>query len=136
MAEDEKFTINAINHEFDKMNSELWKRNKSGNVFNMNNLDNLDNKRMSSKQSIVDLLTSLGISKKEVLEAMDSLALEMQIKSNEEKTIKNRILAMPTFIFDGKYRTDPSIAGGFDQYWHVVNYIIDVVNQENKSGKV
>ena len=48
LAEDEKFTIKAINHEFDKMNSELWKRNKSGNnMINMNNLDNLDNKRIS-----------------------------------------------------------------------------------------
>lgn len=95
-----------------------------------------DNKRMSSKESILDLLASIGISKKDALETMDSLSLDMQIKNNEEKTIKNRILAMPTFIVDGKYKTDPSIAGGFDQYWHVIDYIIDVVNQENKSGKV
>ena len=48
LAEDAKATMQAINAEFDKLNSELWMRNQRGNnMINFNNLDNLDNKRVS-----------------------------------------------------------------------------------------
>ena len=51
LAEDAKATMQAINAEFDKLNSELWMRNQRGNnMINFNNLDNLDNKRVSIMQ--------------------------------------------------------------------------------------
>jgi thiol:disulfide interchange protein DsbA len=96
----------------------------------------LDDKAMSSKEAIVGLLISIGISKEDAQDSIDAMALDMQIISNEEKTIRNKILSMPTFVIDGKYKTDPSIAGGFDQYWHVVDYVIEIVDKENKLGKV
>ncbi len=94
-----------------------------------------DNKAMSSEGTILELLGSIGIEKAKALETMNSFSLKMKIEENEEKMIKSKIFAMPTFVIGGKYKTDPNIAGGFDRYWDVVEHIVAKVEKENKVSK-
>ena len=92
-----------------------------------------DNKSMGSQGAILGALESIGIAKEDALQTLNSFSLEMKIEENEAKMIKSKIFAMPTIVIGGKYKTDPSIAGGFDNFWNVVDYIVVQVDKENKS---
>ncbi|NQY43880.1 MAG: thiol:disulfide interchange protein DsbA/DsbL [Legionellales bacterium] len=92
-----------------------------------------DSKSMGSQGAILGVLEAIGIAKKDALQTLNSFSLEMKIEENEAKMIKSKIFAMPTIVIGGKYKTDPSIAGGFDNFWNVVDHIIVQVDEENKS---
>lgn len=93
-----------------------------------------EDKKMASKEAVSELLESLGISKQDINDAFASFSLEVQLSSDEEKMIRSKVLAMPTLIIGNKYKVNPQIAGGFDNFWQVVDHIVEKVRKENKPG--
>ncbi len=87
---------------------------------------------MRTEESIVELLVSLGIDKSVAAETMKSFALDIQLQANEEKTIKNKIFEMPTFVVNYKYKVNPKTAGGYDKLFEVVEHLLSMSRNNDK----
>ena|SRR5688572_5418317 len=56
--------------------------------------------------------------------AAKSFSVEGKVKAAEKQVLTSKVDSTPTFIVAGKYRFNPTTAGGFDQMIELVNFLV------------
>jgi len=82
---------------------------------------NVRRNRLDSPDKIEAFFTSRGVSKSDFQKAFSGFAVESKLARAADLNKRYRITSTPTFVVNGKYVTDASMAGGEDQLFEVIN---------------
>ncbi len=82
---------------------------------------NVKGNRMDTPEKIEAFFVSHGVSKADFQKAFASFAVESKLRQAEELNKRYKITGTPTWVVDGKYVTDVSMAGSEDALFEVLN---------------
>ena len=82
---------------------------------------NVKGNRMDTPEKIEAFFVSHGVSKADFQKAFASFAVESKLRQAEELNKRYKITGTPTWVVDGKYITDVSMAGSEDALFEVLN---------------
>ncbi|MCJ7452534.1 MAG: thiol:disulfide interchange protein DsbA/DsbL [Steroidobacteraceae bacterium] len=82
---------------------------------------NVKGNRMDTPEKIEAFFVSHGVSKADFQKAFSSFAVESKLRQAEEMNKRYKITGTPTWVVDGKYVTDVSMAGSEDALFEVLN---------------
>ncbi|MEE8059610.1 MAG: thiol:disulfide interchange protein DsbA/DsbL [Pseudomonadales bacterium] len=85
----------------------------------------VDQKRLSNQSELADFFAHYGVDKKAFDKAFHSFATESQVKQAEARARSYHLASVPEIIINGKYRIDPMRAGGRQQMFAVVDFLVD-----------
>ncbi len=83
------------------------------------------NRRLFTIEQVGKFLEDHGIERKTFEAAAKSFAVDTQVKRAERLGKAYKISSVPTFVINGKYITSPNMAGGYEQFFKVVDYLIE-----------
>lgn len=86
--------------------------------------DKYSSKKLKTQQDIYDLFASVGVDQATVDKTYASFALKNLTKKSKDLTEKSGIEGVPSFIVKGKYRVSPTTAGGMEETFDVINYLL------------
>ncbi len=81
--------------------------------------------RLASKRSIQRFFARYNISAEDFNTAFDSFAVNLKVSRAATLSRRYQIGGVPSFIVNGKYRTDGPLAGGSKGIIRVVNHLIE-----------
>jgi thiol:disulfide interchange protein DsbA len=82
---------------------------------------NVKGNRMDTPEKIEAFFVSHGVSEGDFQKAFSSFAVESKLRQAEEMNKRYKITGTPTWVVDGKYITDVSMAGSEDALFEVLN---------------
>lgn len=82
---------------------------------------NVDRKKLDTPESIEAFFVANGVSKADFQKAFSSFAVESRLRRAEDLNRRYRITSTPTFIVNGRYVTDVSMAGSEDNLFKVLD---------------
>jgi thiol:disulfide interchange protein DsbA len=82
---------------------------------------NVNRARLDTPQSIEAFFVANGVAKPDFQKSFASFAVESKLRRAEDLNRRYRITSTPTFIVNGKYVTDVSMAGSEDELFKVLN---------------
>jgi thiol:disulfide interchange protein DsbA len=83
------------------------------------------NQRIASRDDLVSLYAGLGADRAKFLAAMESPSVATQLSKAHETMMRAGIDGTPSVIVAGKYRLTPTSAGGYEQVFAIVDFLID-----------
>ena len=94
------------------------------------NTIHIDKTPIDNIDSLVLFLADYGVTKEQVIDAFDSFAVDSNARSAKALSIRSGARGVPSFIVGGKYLTSVAQAGGQEQLFDVVNFLVNKVQQE------
>lgn len=94
------------------------------------NAIHIDRTPMDNIDNLVLFLADYGVTKQEVVDAFDSFAVDSNARSAKAISIRSGARGVPSMIVGGKYLTSVSQAGGQEQIFDVVNFLVNKVEKE------
>lgn len=82
------------------------------------------NQGFNSRSSFVDWVVGFGIDENKVEKAFDSFSVRVKVNKSKVNTLKYQISGVPVIIVNGKYWTDASHSGSYNDMLKVVEYLI------------
>lgn len=95
------------------------------------NAIHLDKKPMDNIDQLILFLADYGVTKEQIIDAFDSFAVDSNARNAKALSIRSGARGVPSIIVGGKYLTSVAQAGGQEQLFEVVNFLINKVQQEN-----
>jgi len=92
-----------------------------------------ERKQMASEEEIMKFFEGVGVKNEEFKRVFKSFAVEAKVRRAKDMSVRYGIKGVPTVIVNGKYRTGAQLAGGQNNVFKVVNFLVD---QEAKKMKV
>jgi thiol:disulfide interchange protein DsbA len=86
----------------------------------------------SSLQDYADFAAEHGINRDEFMKTTRSFGVQLKLKHEAELDREAGIHSVPTFVIDGKYRTDESLAGSKENLVKLINYLVQKAQKERK----
>ncbi|QBQ54339.1 thiol:disulfide interchange protein DsbA/DsbL [Nitrosococcus wardiae] len=84
----------------------------------------LEKRPLKTKQEVANFFATLGVPKEDFLQTFESFAVQGKVQQAVVITRTSGITGVPAMIINGKYRTDASMAGSFEDMLKVVDYLI------------
>lgn len=84
---------------------------------------------LADVDTLTKFLATKGVDEKALKDAMASFAIDTRTRKTETLLRLYQVGSVPTLIINGKYRTDVSMAGGYDRLFQIVDFLI------SKEGK-
>jgi thiol:disulfide interchange protein DsbA len=88
-----------------------------------------------NENSIADFVARRGVDRKAFVETFRSFGVRVKLDKALQMNAEAGISSVPTFLVDGRYLTSPSMAGGNAQMFKVIEFLVQKVARERKSGK-
>jgi thiol:disulfide interchange protein DsbA len=79
---------------------------------------------IKDEAALRDFFATQGISEKEFNEAFNSFAVAFKVNNAKLMTRRYAISGVPTIIVNGKFRTSGKLAGGHEELFEVVDYLV------------
>lgn len=89
----------------------------------------LDNKRIYTEDAIIDFVAEQGIDRAEFEKAMKSFAVKTKVNKAKKMTVDSGIDGVPSLIVNGKYITGAQLAGGQEEIFDVVDFLVEQERQ-------
>ena len=79
---------------------------------------------MNNVNNVVLFLKKYGISPEKALDTYNSFSVDADVRRTRSMEVPYGIDSVPTFVVDGRYITNPAIAGGERRCLRIVSYLI------------
>jgi thiol:disulfide interchange protein DsbA len=86
----------------------------------------------NDEKSITDFAVSHGVDRKRFSEAFNSFGVRLKLEKAKQYNTDLNIDSVPTLVVDGKYLTSPSMTGGEDELFKVLDQLISKAAKERK----
>jgi len=84
----------------------------------------IEQKNMSNLEQVADFFASHGVDRKKFIDIFNSEAIANRVEQAEKLTKKFNLASVPEFVVAGKYRVDPMRAGGTEEVFRVIDYLV------------
>ncbi len=84
----------------------------------------INQQKLSNRDELADFFASFGVERAKFVEIFDSDKVKKRVEQAENLTKKFNLASVPEFIVAGKYRVDPMRAGGPDEIFDVIDFLI------------
>lgn len=84
---------------------------------------------LNSEQALSRFFAEHGVDPAEFRKVFHSFAVDSKVRRARQMTRRYRTQGTPSVVVNGKYRSDPGVAKGFDKLIQVIDYL---VNKERK----
>ncbi|SBS35483.1 Thiol:disulfide interchange protein DsbA precursor [Marinomonas aquimarina] len=91
-----------------------------------------DRKRMTSEDELAEFFTQYGVSEDEFTKQYNSFAVNSRLSQADAKIRAYGARGVPGLIVNGKYLVTAATAGGNDNIYSVVDYLIEQERQASK----
>lgn len=81
-------------------------------------------KNLSNLEQVADFFESHGVDRKKFIDVFNSEAIANRVEQAEKLTKKFNLASVPEFVVAGKYRVDPMRAGGAEEVFKVLDYLV------------
>ncbi|HEC75153.1 MAG TPA: thiol:disulfide interchange protein DsbA/DsbL [Methylophaga aminisulfidivorans] len=85
----------------------------------------VEKRRLVTEDQLLDFVAEQGIDREAFKKAMNSFAVKTKVKKALVMSQTSGITGVPSFIVDGKYRTDATTAGDTHELFNVINFLIE-----------
>jgi len=82
------------------------------------------NQKINDEAALQDFFLTQGVSAKDFKEAFNSFAVAFKVNNAKLMTRRYAISGVPTFIVNGKFSTSGKLAGGNEEIFGVVDYLV------------
>ncbi len=96
----------------------------------------VEHKDMDDVNNVAAFVAKYGISKQHFLNTYSSFSVDADVRRTAAMEVPYGIDSVPTFVVDGRYVTDPAIAGGQRRCLRIVSYLISMSAAESRPGTV
>jgi thiol:disulfide interchange protein DsbA len=79
------------------------------------------NNYLQSEDAIAAFFAKFGVSREEFDKAFDSFSVHAKLQRADELARRYQVDSTPTIVVNGKYRTNASMAGGYDKLLELMN---------------
>ncbi|MDA8365207.1 MAG: thiol:disulfide interchange protein DsbA/DsbL [Gammaproteobacteria bacterium] len=84
----------------------------------------VEHQDMNNANDVAAFLAKYGISRQTALNTYNSFSVNADVRRTQAMEVPYGIDSVPTFVVDGRYMTNPSIAGGERRCLRIVAYLI------------
>lgn len=85
-----------------------------------------DKKRVFDDESITDFVVQQGVDRGEFLKAYKSFVVDMKVRRSSQLTRRMGIDGVPSFVVNGKYVTSPSLTGGSQRMFQLLDHLVAI----------
>ncbi len=85
----------------------------------------VQHENMNNPANVATFLEKYGISRKTALSTYNSFSVDADLRRTQSMEVPYGIDSVPTFVVDGRYVTNPEIAGGQRRCLRIVSYLIE-----------
>ena len=85
----------------------------------------INQETLSRKEELAVFFERFGVDKKQFIEIFDSQKIEKRVIQAEKLTQKFHLASVPEFIVAGKYRVDPMRAGGQNEMFELLDFLVN-----------
>jgi len=100
------------------------------------NVMHVKNQRLVSRDQIADFVSTQGIDRKKFLDAYNSFSVDAQSRQAKIMTGRYGITGVPSVVVDGRYLVTTTTAGGTEELFKVINYLVQQAAEARKNEKV
>ncbi len=83
------------------------------------------NVNLFSEDVLFDWIEKQGVDRQKFINAYRSFSVQSELQRGDQLAMAYGVDAVPTLIIDNKYRTSPSMAGGYTQLIPVLNALVE-----------
>lgn len=87
-----------------------------------------------NENSIADFVARHGVNRQTFVDAFRSFSVRVKLDKSRQMNMEMGVRSVPTLAVDGRYITSPTMAGGDSQALKVVEFLIQKVARERKTG--
>jgi thiol:disulfide interchange protein DsbA len=80
--------------------------------------------QLADVEALTKFFVSQGVDRKAFEDAMSSFAIDTKMRKAETLVRRYQVSSVPTIIVNGKYRTDVGMAGGYDQVFALIEFLV------------
>ncbi|GBE06976.1 thiol:disulfide interchange protein DsbA precursor [bacterium BMS3Bbin11] len=92
--------------------------------------------RLATEDQIADFVSTQGIDRKEFIDAYNSFSVDALSRQAKIMTGKYKITGVPSIVVDGRYLVTTTTAGGKEELFKVVNYLVQQATEARQNEKV
>jgi thiol:disulfide interchange protein DsbA len=100
------------------------------------NVMHVKKQRLVSKDQIADFVSTQGIDRKKFIDAYNSFSVDALSRQAKIMTGRYGISGVPSVVVDGRYLVTTTTAGGTQELFKVVNYLVQQAAEARKNEKV
>ena len=100
------------------------------------NVMHVKKQRLVSKDQIADFVSTQGIDRQKFLDAYNSFSVDALSRQAKIMTGRYGITGVPSVVVDGRYLVTTTTAGGTEELFKVVNYLVQQAAEARKNEKV
>lgn len=93
------------------------------------------NQKLMTEDQIADFVATQGVDRKEFIDAYNSFSVDSLSRQAQIMTKRYGITGVPSIIVDGRYLVSSSLAGGHEEMFSVVNYLVGLAAEDRKQEK-
>lgn len=91
-----------------------------------------EKRQLASVEDFADFVAEHGVDRKKFIRASNSFGVNLKMKHQLELDRDAGIHSVPTFVIDGKYRTDEGMAGDEKELVKLIDYLVAKAKKERK----
>lgn len=91
---------------------------------------------VNDEKAIAEFIAGHGVDKQKFQEAFGSFGVRLKLDKAKQLNQDLNIESVPAFVVDGKYLTNPSMAGSEEAVTQVLDFLIERATKERKKDKV
>ncbi|MFW2440258.1 MAG: thiol:disulfide interchange protein DsbA/DsbL [Arenicellales bacterium] len=92
--------------------------------------------RLTTEDQIADFVSTQGIDRKKFIDAYNSFSVDALSRQAKIMTGRYGIKGVPSIVVDGRYLVTSTTAGGTEELFKVVNYLVQQAAEARKNEKV
>ncbi|MDE2423225.1 MAG: thiol:disulfide interchange protein DsbA/DsbL [Betaproteobacteria bacterium] len=85
-----------------------------------------ENINLFSEDELFDWIQKQGVDRQQFINAYRSFSVQAELQRGDQLAMSAGVDAVPTLIINGKYRTSPSMVGGYAQMIPVLNALVQM----------
>ena len=86
---------------------------------------------LGSRSELEDFFAEHGVDREQFNKAYDSFQVKSALKKSAYLGQRSAVRAVPSIIVAGKYETGVGMAGGTEQLFEVINYLVELESQSS-----
>lgn len=89
----------------------------------------VENINLSDEQTFLQWVGKQGADSRKIGDAYRSFGVNSKLQAARQLNVNYGLTSVPTLVVGGKYRTSPSMAGGAEQMFQVVDHLIELTRK-------
>lgn len=81
-------------------------------------------RKLADENELAEVFVEQGVSKEDFLKAYRSFSVDTKVRRALELGKRYGVDGVPSFVVNGKYRSSPSQAGGYDKLFEVIDALV------------